>query len=49
MMSQPVWRCRHKLAQTETRMKLIESILADVPAITAIRRDIHAHPELCFQ
>ena len=30
-------------------MKLIESILADVPAITAIRRDIHAHPELCFQ
>ena len=30
-------------------MKLIESILADVPAITAIRRDIHAHPELCFK
>jgi len=30
-------------------MQLIESILADVPAITAIRRDIHAHPELCFQ
>ena len=30
-------------------MKLIESILADIPAITAIRRDIHAHPELCFQ
>ncbi len=30
-------------------MKLIESILADVPAITAIRRDIHAHPELCCQ
>ncbi|NBQ90626.1 MAG: amidohydrolase [Betaproteobacteria bacterium] len=29
-------------------MKLIESILADVPAITAIRRDLHAHPELCF-
>ncbi len=29
-------------------MKLIESILADVPAITAIRRDIHAHPELCY-
>ena len=30
-------------------MNLIESILADVAAITAIRRDIHAHPELCFQ
>ena len=23
--------------------------LADVAAITALRRDIHAHPELCFQ
>ena len=30
-------------------MQLIESILADVAAITTIRRDIHAHPELCFQ
>ncbi len=30
-------------------MKLIEPILADVAAITTIRRDIHAHPELCFQ
>jgi hippurate hydrolase len=30
-------------------MQLIESILADAAAITAIRRDIHAHPELCFQ
>ena len=30
-------------------MNLIEPILADVAAITAIRRDIHAHPELCFQ
>jgi amidohydrolase len=30
-------------------MKLIESILADAAAITAVRRDIHAHPELCFQ
>jgi hippurate hydrolase len=30
-------------------MKVIESILADAAAISKIRRDIHAHPELCFQ
>ncbi|MEY4563902.1 MAG: hypothetical protein RLZZ618_3179 [Pseudomonadota bacterium] len=30
-------------------MKLIESILADSGAVTALRRDLHAHPELCFQ
>ena len=30
-------------------MQIIESILADAAAVTAIRRDIHAHPELCFQ
>ena len=30
-------------------MKMIESILADAALITAMRRDIHAHPELCFQ
>jgi len=30
-------------------MQLIESILADAADITTIRRDIHAHPELCFQ
>jgi amidohydrolase len=30
-------------------MKPIESILADAAAIAALRRDIHAHPELCFQ
>ena len=30
-------------------MNLIEPILADVATIQAIRRDIHAHPELCFQ
>ena len=29
-------------------MRLIESILADAAAITTLRRDIHAHPELCF-
>jgi len=30
-------------------MKPIDSILADAAAIAALRRDIHAHPELCFQ
>ncbi|MBT9455821.1 MAG: amidohydrolase [Burkholderiaceae bacterium] len=30
-------------------MKLIDSILADAASIQALRRDIHAHPELCFQ
>jgi hippurate hydrolase len=33
----------------EYTMNLIEPILADAAAVTAIRRDIHAHPELCFQ
>ncbi|MET0334399.1 MAG: M20 aminoacylase family protein [Rhizobacter sp.] len=30
-------------------MQLIESILADAATVTALRRDIHAHPELCFE
>ena len=30
-------------------MQLIESILADAAAIATLRRDIHAHPELCFK
>lgn len=30
-------------------MQLIESILADAGAISALRRDLHAHPELCFE
>ena len=30
-------------------MQLIESILADAAIATTIRRDIHAHPELCFK
>jgi amidohydrolase len=29
-------------------MKLIDSIAAAAPAIAVLRRDIHAHPELCF-
>src|SRR5437762_5665226 len=30
-------------------MKLIESIAAEAPAIQALRRDLHAHPELGFE
>ncbi|MGA0609947.1 M20 aminoacylase family protein [Caldimonas sp. KR1-144] len=30
-------------------MQLIESILADAASVRAIRRDLHAHPELCFE
>jgi hippurate hydrolase len=30
-------------------MNLIEPILADAASITAIRRDLHAHPELCYE
>ncbi|MFO1288078.1 MAG: M20 aminoacylase family protein [Rubrivivax sp.] len=30
-------------------MNLIEPILADAASIAAIRRDIHAHPELCYE
>jgi hippurate hydrolase len=30
-------------------MNVIESLLADAAAITALRREIHANPELCFQ
>jgi amidohydrolase len=29
-------------------MKLIDSIVAQAAGIAAVRRDIHAHPELCF-
>ncbi len=30
-------------------MKLIDSIVAEAPAMVALRRDLHAHPELCFE
>jgi len=30
-------------------MKLIDSIATQAATIAAVRRDIHAHPELCFQ
>ena len=30
-------------------MKVIDSILAQAASMASVRRDIHAHPELCFQ
>ena len=30
-------------------MNLLDSLVTQAAAITAIRRDIHAHPELCFE
>lgn len=30
-------------------MKLNDAILAQTEALTALRRDLHAHPELCYQ
>src|SRR3954466_13247225 len=30
-------------------MNVIESLLADAATITALRREIHSHPELCYQ
>ena len=30
-------------------MKITDSVVADMAAMTTLRRDIHAHPELCFQ
>jgi hippurate hydrolase len=30
-------------------MKLIDSLVTEAAGIAALRRDIHAHPELCFQ
>ena len=30
-------------------MKLLDSIVTEAASIVALRRDIHAHPELCFE
>ena len=30
-------------------MKVIDTIAAQADAMAALRRDIHAHPELCFE
>jgi metal-dependent amidase/aminoacylase/carboxypeptidase family protein len=29
-------------------MNILDSVVTQAATITAIRRDIHAHPELCF-
>ena len=30
-------------------MKLLDSIATEAASIVALRRDIHAHPELCYE
>ena len=30
-------------------MNVIDSIVTQAASIAAVRRDIHAHPELCFE
>ena len=30
-------------------MNLIDTLVRDAPSIAAVRRDIHSHPELCFE
>ncbi|RYF53624.1 MAG: amidohydrolase, partial [Comamonadaceae bacterium] len=30
-------------------MKVIDSIVTEAASIAALRRDIHAHPELCYE
>ena len=30
-------------------MKILDSLVTQAAGIAAIRRDIHAHPELCFE
>jgi len=40
---------KRAVASIESSIPLIDSIVADAPAIATLRRDIHAHPELCFK
>jgi amidohydrolase len=35
--------------EQDTDMNILDSVLTQAAAIAAIRRDIHAHPELCFE
>ena len=30
-------------------MNILDSVVGQAAAIAAVRRDIHAHPELCFE
>jgi amidohydrolase len=41
------WRAPQQ--DPELPMKLLDSIVTEAASIVALRRDIHAHPELCFQ
>src|SRR4051812_8374468 len=36
-------------SRTRSAMNILDSVVTQAAAIAAIRRDIHAHPELCFQ
>ena len=36
-------------ADSHMTLEVLEPILAETPSLLALRRDIHAHPELCFQ
>src|SRR3990167_3460682 len=36
-------------AHPKVFMKVIDSIVTQAAGIAAVRRDIHAHPELCFE
>lgn len=37
------------MTQTASHFNLIADIVADIGMMTQLRRDIHAHPELCFE
>src|SRR5690606_24384 len=37
------------MSASMTTTTLIDSIAADAESMAAVRRDLHAHPELCFQ
>ena len=37
------------LHRHNARMKLIDALVANAPTIALVRRDLHAHPELCFK
>jgi amidohydrolase len=39
----------HDYSLQENAMKVIDSLVTQAAAMAAVRRDIHAHPELCFE
>ena len=40
---------RFSHVKRKSAMELIDAIVENAPAIAAVRRDLHAHPELCFK